>query len=136
MDQFGQVQAIGGVNEKVEGFFRVCAERDLTGTQGVLIPKANTLDLHLDDEVVEAVRNGLFHIWEVETVEGGIELMTGIPAGQWTDDEGWSPPDSIYGRCQQRLEEMVALMRTAAKGPGPKTDNSESDDENGSDENP
>ncbi len=128
VDQFGRIQAIGGVNEKVEGFFRVCAERGLTGTQGVLIPKSNTPDLHLDEEVVQAVRDGRFHLWEVETVDGGIELMTGIPAGQWTDDEGWSP-DSIYGRCQQQLEENAVLMREAAKGPGKKTDDDEPDDE-------
>ena len=129
VDQFGRIQAIGGVNEKVEGFFRVCASRGLTGTQGVLIPKANTLDLQLDDEVVDAVQDGRFHIWEVEHVEGGIELMTGIPAGEWSDDEGWTP-DSIYGRCQQQLEKNAVLMRQAAKGSEKKNDTSE-DDENG-----
>jgi len=129
VDQHGRVQAIGGVNEKIRGFFRVCSEHGLTGNQGVLIPVANVADLQLDDEVVQAVSDGRFHVWEVETVEDGIQLLTGIEAGTWTDDEGWSE-NSIYGKCQRQLEENVALMRSAAKGPG-KTESSEDSDDNG-----
>jgi predicted ATP-dependent protease len=126
VDQHGFVQAIGGVNEKVQGFFKVCAERGLTGSQGVLIPVANVADLHLDDDVVDAVEASQFHIWEVERVEDGIELLTGVPAGEWSDEKGWSE-ESVYGKCQRRLEEHVELMRAAAKGK-PKPDAEEEND--------
>ncbi len=116
VDQYGNIQAIGGVNEKVEGFFRVCRGRGLTGSQGVMVPAANVPDLHLEDDVIEAVREGTFHVWAVDSVEHGIELLTGEPAGDWDDDSGWSEA-SIYGRCQERLQEMVRLMRQAGKGP-------------------
>ena len=116
VDQYGQIQAIGGVNEKVEGFFRVCASRGLTGTQGVLVPVANVPDLHLDRDVAAAVSEGRFHIWEVATIEQGIELLTGLPAGHRDDQGGWSE-GSVYGRCQRRLEEMSGLMRAAGRGP-------------------
>ena len=116
VDQHGQVQAIGGVNEKIEGFFRVCESRGLTGTQGVLVPVANVADLQLDREVLEAVSGGRFHIWEVAAIEQGIELLTGVPAGEWDATGGWSE-GSVYGQCQRRLEEMAELMRSAAKGP-------------------
>ncbi len=129
VDQFGRIQAIGGVNEKVEGFYRVCKSRGLTGTQGVIIPATNVEDLQLDPEVISAVEGGEFHIWEVATVEEGIELLTGIPAGSWNDEDGWSA-DGVYERCQKRLEEHVRLMRAAAKGPGKSAAN-EDDDQNG-----
>jgi predicted ATP-dependent protease len=116
VDQHGHVQAIGGVNEKIEGFFRVCASRELTGSQGVLVPVANVADLQLGREVIEAVSGGRFHIWEVATIEDGIEVLTGVPAGALDDRSGWSE-GSVYGRCQRRLEEMAELMRAAAKGP-------------------
>jgi len=115
VDQYGGVQAIGGVNEKIEGFFRVCANNGLTGEQGVMIPVSNVLDLHLATEVVEAVREGQFNVWAAETIEGGIELLTGVGAGEWSDDGGWSE-GSVFGRCQERLNEMVRLMRLSGKG--------------------
>jgi predicted ATP-dependent protease len=114
VDQYGFVQAIGGVNEKIQGFFRVCSQSGLTGNQGVLIPDSNVGDLHLAHEVVEAVDQGLFHIWAVDNVSDGIELLTGQPAGTWNDDTGWSE-DGIFAACQERLDEMVRLMRKAAK---------------------
>jgi len=116
VDQHGHVQAIGGVNEKIEGFFRVCCERELTGSQGVMIPKSNVKDLHLSDEVVTAVDDGLFHVWAVDSVSDGIELLTGRPAGVWTKKEKWTD-GSIFAACQERLDEMVALMRKAARNP-------------------
>jgi predicted ATP-dependent protease len=122
VDQYGTIQAIGGVNEKVEGFYRVCVSQGLTGDQGVMVPPSNVADLHLDDEVIEAVREGRFHIWEVETVEQGIELLAGVEAGEWNDETGWSE-GSVFGACQQRLEEMVRLMRQAGKGPEKSDDN-------------
>jgi ATP-dependent Lon protease len=123
VDQYGRIQAIGGVNEKVHGFFRVCSSQGLTGTQGVLIPVSNVPDLHLDGEVVDAVRDGRFHIWEVETVEEGIELLTGSVAGCWDEDSGWTD-GSVYEACQQRLEDMVRLLRKAGK-----EEKTEADDE-------
>jgi predicted ATP-dependent protease len=127
MDQYGRIQAIGGVNEKIEGFYKVCAANGLTGDQGVMIPASNVPDLHVSAEVVEAVRAGRFSIWAVETVDEGIELLTGIEAGTWTEDDGWTE-GGIYARCQRRLEEMVRLMRQSAKG---KTQQENGDDENG-----
>ena len=115
VDQYGRVQAIGGVNEKIEGFFRVCKSHGLTGRQGVMIPASNVSDLHLASEVVDAVSEDLFNVWAVETIECGIELLSGLEAGVWSDDDGWSQ-DSVFGRCQSRLDEMVRLMRESAKG--------------------
>ncbi len=115
VDQHGRVQAIGGANEKIEGFFRVCASRELTGNQGVLIPAANVNDLHLDSEVVDAVQNGRFHIWATDAIADGIELLTGQSAGTWDDDRGWTE-GSVFESCQKRLDEMVDLMRRATKG--------------------
>ncbi|TMG56430.1 MAG: ATP-dependent protease [Chloroflexi bacterium] len=102
VDQRGDVQAIGGVNEKVEGHFAVCKARGLTGNQGVIIPKANIRNLMLDPEVVGAVAAGQFHVWAVTSIDEGIELLTGVPAGQARDD-GTYPPESVHGRVQARL---------------------------------
>jgi predicted ATP-dependent protease len=117
VDQFGSVQAIGGVNEKIEGFFRVCQSAGLTGGQGVLIPLSNVGDLQLAPEVARAAEEGAFHVWAVDRIEDGIELLTGTPAGSWDEDDGWSE-GSVYAACQDRLDEMVQLMRRAAKGEG------------------
>jgi predicted ATP-dependent protease len=129
VDQYGRIQAIGGVNEKIEGFYRVCSNQGLNGDQGVMIPASNVDDLHLTAEVVDAVRDGRFNIWAVETIEDGIERLAGVEAGTWTDDEGWTE-GSIYDRCQTRLDDMVRLMRRSAKGP---TANGNGDDESGAD---
>jgi predicted ATP-dependent protease len=133
VDQHGMIQAIGGVNEKVEGFFRVCRTQGLTGSQGVMIPAANVPDLHLDQEVIRAVEEGTFWVWEVSTVEQGIELLTGVPAGTWDEESGWSD-DSIYGRCQRRLEEMVRLLRLAGKPDDKGSAENQEETDNGSDE--
>jgi predicted ATP-dependent protease len=114
VDQYGHVQAIGGVNEKIEGFFRVCSESKLTSSQGVMIPKSNVKDLHLSEEVVAAANDGVFHVWAVDHVSDGIELLTGRPAGVWRKKDGWSD-GSVFAACQDRLDEMVRLMRKAAK---------------------
>jgi lon-related putative ATP-dependent protease len=136
VDQYGRIQAIGGVNEKIEGFFRVCSDRGLTGDQGAMIPASNTHDLHLSADVRAAVEKGRFHVWAVESIEDGIELLTGIEAGHWSDDDGWTE-DGVYARCQQRLEEMVRLMRRSAKGGkknGEETENDSQESENESDD--
>src|SRR6185312_1932448 len=77
-DQFGNVQAIGGVNEKIEGFFELCKHRGLTGDQGVIIPKTNVADLQLAPEVAQAIKDGKFHIYAVDTVAQGMEILTGV----------------------------------------------------------
>jgi len=115
VDQFGRVQAIGGVNEKIEGFFRVCETVGLTGNQGVLIPSSNVGDLNLAAEVVRAVAEGQFHVWAVDTIADGIEVLTGVQAGRWRKTKGWTP-ESVFEKCQNRLDEMVILMRAATKG--------------------
>jgi lon-related putative ATP-dependent protease len=116
VNQHGQVQAIGGVNEKIEGFFDICHSRGLTGDQGVLIPVANVKHLMLHQDVVEAVANGEFHIYPIETVEQGIELLTGIPAGEM-DDQGLFPEGSINHLVVQRLEEMADTQRAFNRPP-------------------
>jgi len=102
VNQHGQVQAIGGVNQKIEGFFDICKERGLSGEQGALIPKSNVGDLMLRRDVVEAVEQGKFHIYAVETIDQGIELLTGVPAGE-PDAEGHYPENTINWRVAQQL---------------------------------
>ncbi|WP_455206494.1 Lon protease family protein [Kaarinaea lacus] len=108
INQLGQVQAIGGVNEKIEGFFDVCDSRGLTGDQGVIIPKANVKHLMLRYDVVEAAQKGQFHIYPVETVEQALELLTGMAAGE-LDGEGNYPDNSLNGMVQQRVDELNKL---------------------------
>jgi lon-related putative ATP-dependent protease len=103
VNQKGQVQAIGGVNHKIEGFFDVCKAKGLTGNQGVMIPKANVKNLMLKKEVIEAVKNGKFHIYRVATIQDGIEILTGVQAGI-PDQNGDYPPDTVYGKVQTKLK--------------------------------
>lgn len=114
VDQYGAVQSIGGVNQKIEGFFRVCKEKGLSGTQGVMIPATDVNDLQLDDEVLHAVDEKKFHIWAVESIAEGIEHLSGVPAGGLGEDGRWEE-NSVFGKCQQRLEEMTRLLRRAGK---------------------
>jgi predicted ATP-dependent protease len=116
INQRGQVQTIGGVNEKIEGFFDVCRARGLTGDQGVLIPQANVDNLMLRQEVVEAAADGRFHIYPVQTVDEGIEILTGVAAGD-ADEAGDYPEESINGRVVARLEEMAKTQRRFARPP-------------------
>ncbi|GAB6908700.1 Peptidase S16 lon protein LonB [Desulfosarcina cetonica] len=103
VNQKGQVQAIGGVNQKIEGFFDVCQSKGLNGRQGVMIPAANVKNLMLKKSVIDAVKAGQFRIWQVGTVEEGIEILTGKPAGT-PDGNGNYPADTVYGRVQRKLE--------------------------------
>lgn len=114
VDQFGRVQAIGAVNEKIEGYFDICSRRGLTGSQGVLIPAANVAHLMLRRDVVEAATAGRFHVYAVETVDQALELMTGIAVGV-PDAEGRHPEGSLNGRVAQRLERLVELRRKFGK---------------------
>jgi lon-related putative ATP-dependent protease len=103
VDQYGHVMPIGGVNEKIEGFFEVCRARGLTGQQGVIIPAANAINLMLEEDVIEAVRGGEFHIYPVSSVDEGLALLTGETVGE-RDAEGAFPPESVHGRVAQRLK--------------------------------
>lgn len=121
VNQNGEVQPIGGVNQKIEGFFRVCKAKGLTGDQGVLIPASNIENLMLHRDVVEAVTAGQFHIYPVTTIEQGIELLTGIPAGE-PDEEGVYPEESVFGQVVARLETIETALKAAKAS---------DDDENG-----
>jgi len=113
VNQLGVVQAIGGVNEKVEGFFDVCAERGLTGTQGVMIPLSNVRHLMLRADVVQACAAGRFAIWPIETIDQGIALLTGRVAGDRAAD-GLYPDGSINRLVEDRLRHFADLRRNAA----------------------
>lgn len=119
VDQHGRVQAIGGVNEKIEGFFDVCRARGLTGRQGVLIPAANVKHLMLRRDVVEAATAGTFHVHAVETIDEGIEILTGIEAGE-ADAKGVFPIGSVNRAVVRGLERMARLDRKAAETPQPR----------------
>jgi lon-related putative ATP-dependent protease len=110
VNQRGEIQAIGGVNEKIEGFFDVCRVKGLTGHQGVMIPAANEQHLMLREDVVEAVRQGRFHVWLVRTVDEGIELLTGVPAGT-RDPAGQFPEGTVNARVDQRLRAMAEALQ-------------------------
>ena len=112
MSQAGDVQAIGGVNEKIEGFFDVCEQNGLTGTQGVVIPETNVVHLMLRRDVVEAVENGRFHVHTVSHVDEGLELMFGLPAGVRGDDRRY-PEGSVNRAVEDRLDRLAAKRRDA-----------------------
>jgi lon-related putative ATP-dependent protease len=110
VNQHGDIQPIGGVNQKIEGFYDVCKLKGLTGKQGVLIPAENVDDLMLRDEVIEAVAKGQFHIYPVGTVEQGIEILTGVSAGKHSSN-GKFGIGSVFGRVDSRLHDMAQAMR-------------------------
>ena len=110
VNQFGVVQPVGGINEKIEGFFELCAARGLDGGQGVLIPRANVCHLMLRDEVVEAVQAGRFAVWAVAGTDEAVELLTGLPAGQPAAD-GSMPAGTVNARAVDGLRKLAALHR-------------------------
>ena len=110
MDQNGDLQPIGGVNEKIEGFFDLCKMRGLDGTQGVIIPRKNVLHLMLKKEVVDAVRDGKFSIYPIDRVEEGLEIFTDMPAGEMKED-GTFPEGTIHYLVMKRLEEITASFK-------------------------
>ncbi|HSQ36246.1 MAG TPA: ATP-dependent peptidase, partial [Candidatus Binatia bacterium] len=97
------IQAIGGVNQKIEGFFEVCREKGLTGEQGVIIPSSNAQNLMLRREVIDAVKKKQFHAYRISTVAEGIEVLTGVSAGQ-ADDDGNFPQGTVFGAVQHKLK--------------------------------
>lgn len=103
INQFGEIQPIGGVNEKIEGFFDVCNHRGLTGSQGVIIPRTNVKDLMLREDILKAVDDGKFHVWAVDNVDDGIEILTGMKAGSM-DKRGRYPKGTVNRAVQENLE--------------------------------
>jgi predicted ATP-dependent protease len=114
VNQHGDIQVIGGVNEKIEGFFDLCTARGLTGEQGVLIPAGNVQHLVLDDRVLAAVEAGTFHIYGMNSIDEGIEILTGQPAGQ-PDKTGLFPEGTVNGRVQARLFDFAQRRRAFAR---------------------
>jgi len=110
VNQFGVVQPVGGINEKIEGYFDICAARGLTGDQGVLIPASNVAHLMLRPSVVQAVREGRFRIWAVSTVDEALELLTGLPAGV-PDAQGHAPEGTLHARIAAGLRQLARLRK-------------------------
>jgi ATP-dependent Lon protease len=110
INQQGDIQAIGGVNEKIEGFFDVCRIKGLTGTQGVMMPESNVEDLMLREDVLEAVAAGKFHVWPVAKVEQGIEILTGMAAGKKSGD-GKFEPGTVLALIDERLHAMAKTLK-------------------------
>ena len=110
VNQKGEIQPIGGVNQKIEGFFQACQAKGLNGNQGVIIPRQNLKNLMLRPEVVDAVREGKFHIYAVSTVDEGIEVLTGVDAGERKEDSTY-PKDSINYKVAEKLKEMATKLR-------------------------
>jgi lon-related putative ATP-dependent protease len=111
VNQYGEVQAIGGVNEKIEGFFDLCSQRGLDGRHGVLIPAANVGNLMLRNDVVRAVEEGRFSIWPVSHIDQGIELLTGVPAGEPGADGTW-PEGTVNARIAERLKTLAKKQKS------------------------
>lgn len=125
VNQKGEIQPIGGVNQKIEGFYEVCKAKGITGNQGVMIPHQNVRHLMLKEEVVEAVKDGKFHIWPVVTIDQGIEILTGMPAGE-KDEKGNYPTDSIHGRANSKLREFARIIKEYS---GPDEEKKEEEEE-------
>ncbi|MBN1773371.1 MAG: AAA family ATPase [Deltaproteobacteria bacterium] len=110
VNQQGEIQPVGAVNEKIEGFFKVCTRRGLRGTEGVVIPRSNARHLMVSAKVVQAVRRGKFHIWAVDHVDQGIGILTGFPAGRRRRDGSWES-GSVNDRVDRRLRELGEVLR-------------------------
>lgn len=133
INQFGEVQAVGGVNEKIEGFFRLCEARGLTGEQGVIIPFANVTTLMLDERVLDAVRQQRFHVYAVRQVDEALSLLVGEDVGA-ADEQGHFPKGSVNARVVERLRD-IAEIDLEEEGKGEAADSTEqqaakSDDDN------
>lgn len=114
VNQKGEVQPIGGVNEKIEGFYYTCKSKGLTGNQGVIIPERNVKNLMLNDEVIEAVKQGKFHIWAVKTIDEGIEILTGVPAGKIKKD-GTFPENTVNYLVAKKIDELTKKYAELSK---------------------
>ncbi len=121
VNQNGEVQAVGGVTRKVEGFYEVCKAKGLTGQQGVIIPESNVRNLMLKDEVVQAVKDGKFHLWSVRTIDEGIELLTDVKAGQPAKD-GTYPQNTVHYKVDAKLREYARRLKDFGAEMGPQTE--------------
>jgi lon-related putative ATP-dependent protease len=130
VNQNGEVQAIGGANEKIEGYFEICKAAGLTGEQGVVLPASNVANLMLKEAVVDAIREGKFHLWPVQTIDEGIEVLTGVKAGERLPD-GSFEPDSVNARVDQRLREMAEALQRFGKENGHKNQEPEKANDGG-----
>ncbi len=110
VNQFGQIQPVGGISEKIEGFYATCRLMGLTGEQGVIIPRTNTQNLILSREVQDAIQDGRFHIYTIDTVDEGIEILTGMPAGERSGDRHF-PKNTVNGVIERRLREMATQVK-------------------------
>ncbi|AXS42404.1 AAA family ATPase [Breoghania sp. L-A4] len=128
VDQRGQIQAIGGANDKIEGFFDICKARGLTGQQGVIIPRSNVQHLMLRADVVEACEAGQFAVYAIETIDEGMALLTGLPAGERGAD-GTFPQDSVNRRVEDRLKGFADKRRTFAKAGSAGEDSGKADND-------
>jgi predicted ATP-dependent protease len=117
VNQRGEIQPIGGVNQKIEGYFQVCQFKGLTGSQGVMIPSRNLRNLMLRDEIIEAVRDGRFHIYSIDTIDEGIEVLTGVAAGK-RQKNGRYPRGTINYLVEARLKEMAGKLKGFSEGEG------------------
>jgi len=124
VNQKGEIQPIGGVNEKVEGYFAVCKALGLTGRQGVMIPVQNAPNLMLKPDVVDAVREGKFHIWTVRTIDAGLEVLTGLPSGE-SGSDGRYPEGTVNALVTKRLQELAERLRRFA--PAGRADSKDND---------
>ena len=111
VNQKGEIQPIGGVNQKVKGFFEICRLVGLTGEQGVIVPHQNVRNLMLRDEVVEAIREGRYHIYSVKSIDEGIEILTGVPAGERQADGTYPPGTVNYLVENRRLGELASSLK-------------------------
>ena len=131
VNQKGEIQPIGGVNDKIEGFFDVCRDRELTGTQGVMVPLSNVEELMLRPDVVDAVKDGKFHVYGVSTIDEGIEILTNMEAGEMKDD-GTYADGTINYMVIKRLKDLHKKQKKLGKGDEKdKDDNKEENDEKG-----
>ncbi len=124
VNQNGEVQAIGGANEKIEGYFEICKSAGLTGEQGIVLPASNVANLMLKESVVEAIRQGKFHLWPVHTIDEGIEVLTGVKAGERQAD-GSFEVDTVNAQVDQRLRQMANDLQRFGKDNGHKNQQAE-----------
>ena len=110
VNQKGEIQPIGGVNEKIEGFYQICKMRGLDGSHGVMIPIQNVKNLQLSDEVIDSVKNGLFKIYAISTIDEGIEVLTGVPAGK-KDKQGKFPKGTVNYLVYEKLKKYAEVSQ-------------------------
>ena len=130
VSQKGEIQPVGGVTRKIEAFFEICKHKGLNGKQGVIIPKKNVNNLMLKKEVLEAVEEGKFHIWPISRIEEGIEILSGIPAGELQED-GTYPEGTFFRKVDDRLTELSEIVRKYGKEEDGKQEKSEENNEGG-----